>query len=123
MNYSHILSIKVLTTNTNTNTKKINKDELLGKTIRDTFFNEKISYNNIPVFFREIELKYPNNYFDTGNIVTESPFGADKYIFISVRNTLQKIEKDLKINNVMNNDDTIIFQIMLEKNQIKYFNL
>jgi len=102
MNYSHILSIKVV------NLTK--RNENIEKIVKEQFLNSCVTYNNIPIIWNEIEWKFPQNQFDIGNIVTLSPISVDNYILLAVKKTLNKIENLLKLNGTITNE-IIIFNI------------
>lgn len=102
MNYSHILSIKVV------NLTK--RNENIEKIVKEQFLNSCVTYNDIPIIWNEIEWKFPQNQFDIGNIVTLSPISVDNYILLAVKKTLNKIENLLKLNGTITTE-IIIFNI------------
>ena len=102
MNYSHILSIKVV------NLTK--RNENIEKIVKEQFLNSCVTYNDIPRIWNEIEWKFPQNQFDIGNIVTLSPISVDNYILLAVKKTLNKIENLLKLNGTITTE-IIIFNI------------
>jgi hypothetical protein len=102
MNYSHVLSIKVL------NLTKRNED--IEKIVKEQFLHSCVTYNNIPIIWNEVEWKFPQNQFDIGNIVTLSPISVDNYILLAVKKTLNQIENLLKLNGTITNE-IIIFNI------------
>jgi hypothetical protein len=102
MNYSHILSIKVV------NLTK--RNENIEKIVKEQFLNSCVTYNDIPIIWNEIEWKFPQNQFDIGNIVTLSPISVDNYILLAVKKTLNQIENLLKLNGTITNE-IIIFNI------------
>lgn len=104
MDYSHALSIKVLSKTTN----KRNND--IEKIVKDHFLNANTSYNNIPIIWKQVEWGFPKNQFDTGDIITLSPFSMDMYVLNAVTKTIQEIENVLKLNCVIT-DEIIIFEI------------
>jgi hypothetical protein len=102
MNYSHVLSIKVV------NLTKRNED--IEKIVKEQFLNSCVTYNDIRIIWNEIEWKFPQNQFDIGNIVTLSPISIDNYILLAVKKTINKIENLLKLNGTITNE-IIIFNI------------
>jgi len=104
MNYSHSLSIKVLSKMTNKRNKNIEK------IVKEYFLNANTSYNNISIIWKHIEWEFPKNQFDSGDIVTLSPFSIDMYVLDAVTRTIQEIENVMKTTCVIT-DEIIIFEI------------
>lgn len=104
MNYSHSLSIKVLSKTTN------KRDKNIEKIVKEHFLNANTSYNNIPIVWKQVEWGFPKNQFDSGDIVTLSPFSIDMYVLNAVTRAIQEIENVMKSTCVIT-DEIIIFEI------------
>ena len=104
MDYSHALSIKVLSKMTN------KRDKHIEKIVKEHFLNANTSYNNIPIVWKQVEWGFPKNQFDSGDILTLSPFSIDMYVLNAVTRTIQEIENVLKSTCVIT-DEIIIFEI------------
>jgi hypothetical protein len=104
MNYSHALSIKVLSKTTN------KRDKNIEKIVKEYFLNANTSYNNIPIIWKQVEWGFPKNQFDSGDILTLSPFSIDMYVLNAVTRAIQDIENLMKSTCVIT-DEIIIFEI------------
>jgi len=105
MNYSHALSIKVITNDTHV------RNEQVDAIVKEHFFQIGTYYNNIPILWKCIEWEFPKNQFESGNIVTSSPISNDTYIMFAVKQTLNQIENILKLSGAMSANEIIIFDI------------
>jgi hypothetical protein len=104
MDYSHALSIKVLSKKTN------KRDKHIEKIVKEHFLNANISYNNIPIVWKHVEWGFPKNQFDSGDILTLSPFSIDMCVLNAVTTAIQDIENLMKSTCVIT-DEIIIFEI------------
>jgi hypothetical protein len=104
MDYSHALSIKVLSKMTN------KRDKNIEKIVKEHFLNANTSYNNIPIIWKQVEWGFPKNQFDSGDILTLSPFSIDMYVLNAVTRAIQDIENLMKSTCVIT-DEIIIFEI------------
>ena len=105
MNYSHALSIKVITNDTHI------RNEQVETIVKEHFFRIGTYYNNILILWKHVEWEFPKNQFENGNIVTSSPISNDTYIMFAVKQTLNQIENILKSSGAMSANEIIIFDI------------
>lgn len=107
-NYSHILNIKIVS---KSNGLVVNDIHLL-ETIKGLFLQRDQYFNDIKLIWRKVEWKGVNKYFDIGDIVIDSAFGADEIIMFYVRNTLQDISNELHEKGLLFKGQEIIFKIV-----------
>ena len=105
MNYSHALSIKVITNNTHF------RNEQVEAIVKEHFFRIGTYYNNIPIVWKCVEWEFPKNQFESGNIITSSPISSDTYVMFAVKQTLNQIDNRLKSLGEMSANEVIIFEI------------
>jgi len=105
MNYSHALSIKVITNDTHVQNKEIEA------IVKEHFFRIGTYYNNILIVWKCVEWEFPKNQFESGNIITSSPISSDTYVMFAVKQTLNQIDNRLKSSGEMSANEVIIFEI------------
>jgi len=107
-NYSHIVNIKIISKSDGL----VLNDIHLLETIKGLFLQRDQYFNDVKLIWRKMEWKGVNKYFDIGDIVIDSAFGADEIIVFCVRRTLQDISKELHEKGLLFKGQEIIFKIV-----------
>lgn len=107
MNYTHILSIKILDF---PNMESVNI--MLEDMIKTEFLEKKQLYNGIQISWRRKSLTPLEKIFHIGDIVIDSPLNSDDLLLNITRQTISEINRKMHENNLLSKDQSIIFKIM-----------
>jgi len=107
-NYSHILNIKVLSSVSGL----IVNDENLLEMIKGLFLQKEQIFNGIKLNWKRRVWTGTNRYFDIGDLVIDSVFGADEIILENVRATLSEINLKLHGEGLLFKGQQIIFKLV-----------
>jgi hypothetical protein len=115
-NYTHILCIKVWSEKLgfclkSRNVENIVKDKIINnnETINITYNNTTIS---VLLKWKLIKWKKPYDEMIPGDLVINSIYSNDTIIYEYTKYILEKIEKELKGRNLLENDSKIVFTIV-----------
>lgn len=103
--YTHILTIKVLSTDTKT------IDEEMSNIVNLLFLSEEIEYNGYQIRWEPFVREYPYNFFNEKSLSTNSDMADDGLIKMTTNNTIRKIEYELIESGQLNNKK-IIYNIV-----------
>jgi len=99
--YTHILTIKVLSTDTKT------IDEEMSNIVNLLFLSEVIEYNEYQIRWEPFVRNYPYNFFNEKSLSTNADMADDYLIKMTTNNTLRKIENELIESGQLNNKKII----------------